>query len=192
MTKNIDIAKKLIPTDTTETTLPKSSNSTTNTSDSKDTSFADSSKPELKYSAPITSYLDNLLEIFVRGNNKQFNPQANFNFLAGVFANLTSNPTGAYHMRSRSMVDGLIRLAKILPFTEHENLMRRGGSVSVIKNCCFDVVDEAAGGLLLSKELNLIPYILLPLCGPEDFTDEVNFLFREIHFVNELTFDVFF
>ena len=71
--------------------------------------------------------------------------------------------------------DGLIRLSKVLPFTEHEDVIRRRGCISTIKNCCFDVEDPSAGGLLLSEELNILPYILLPLCGNEDYDDDVSY-----------------
>ncbi|ORY48549.1 DUF383-domain-containing protein [Rhizoclosmatium globosum] len=137
-----------------------------------------------------TPYLDNLMEVFVRPNTlatkaqkeegeepetAPHNPNATYNFLAGVFANISMVPSGAKALRSRSNVDNVIRLSKLLPFLNHEggwDSIRRGGCMSAVKNCCFDVQDETTGGLLLSTELNLVPYILLPLCGPNDFDDE--------------------
>ncbi|KAI8619747.1 hypothetical protein BC830DRAFT_1051105, partial [Chytriomyces sp. MP71] len=130
-----------------------------------------------------TPFLDNLLEVFVPSADPASDatvadpaqPKASFNFLAGVFANISMVPGGAKALRSRSNVDNVIRLAKLLPFINHEggwDPIRRGGCMSAIKNCCFDVQDETTGGLILSAELNLVPYILLPLCGPNDFDDE--------------------
>ncbi|KAJ3115123.1 hypothetical protein HK100_001452 [Physocladia obscura] len=148
-----------------------------------------------------TPYLDNLLEVFVRpnsldpkkpkneddddktkGNNSAkrptaaHNPNASYDFLAGVFANISMTPIGAIALRSRSNVDNVIRLSKLVPFVSHEagkwSTIRRGGCISAIKNCCFDVQVQETGGLLLSAELNLVPYVLLPLCGPNDFDDE--------------------
>ncbi|KAJ3021420.1 UNVERIFIED_CONTAM: hypothetical protein HDU68_009630 [Siphonaria sp. JEL0065] len=141
----------------------------------------DEKKPTRK-----TPYLDNLLEVFVRPNSVKakregsdeetaHNPNATYNFLAGVFANISMVPSGAKALRSRSNVDNVIRLSKLLPFLNHEggwDTIRRGGCMSAVKNCCFDVQDETTGGLLLSAELNLVPYVLLPLCGPDDFDDE--------------------
>ncbi|KAJ3333479.1 hypothetical protein HDU76_007693, partial [Blyttiomyces sp. JEL0837] len=158
MTKHIPIAKRLIPTSEPESTEPTTTTTQTSTT-----------QPVKKRRTP---HLDNLLEVFVRGESKQFNKDAQYHFLAGVFANIARVGSGAICLRSRSEVDGIIRLSKVLPFTEHKDLIRRGGCIATIKNCCFDVEDPKAGGLLLSEELNLLPYILLPLCGSEDFTDE--------------------
>ncbi|KAJ3205020.1 hypothetical protein HDU67_009152, partial [Dinochytrium kinnereticum] len=152
LTKSPQIAQKLIPTDTPTTPTTAASQPPT--------------------TPRTTQYLDNLLEVFVRGVSNQYNPQANFHFLSGVFANISTTALGARCLRSRSNVDGVIRLAKVVPFTEHENDIRRGGVVAVVKNCCFDVESEEAGGMLLGEELNLLAYVLLPLCGSEDFEEE--------------------
>ncbi|KAI9344259.1 hypothetical protein BDR26DRAFT_857492 [Obelidium mucronatum] len=188
ITKDEDIAKKIIPeVDPKEeeekfkarfnpSTIAKPVEATENTA-----AAADEKKPVRK-----TPYLDNLLEVFVRPNSVKavkegsdeetaHNPNATYNFLAGVFANISVIPSGAKALRSRSNVDNVIRLSKLLPFLNHEggwDTIRRGGCMSAVKNCCFDVQDETTGGLLLSAELNLVPYILLPLCGPNDFDDE--------------------
>ncbi|KAJ3117346.1 hypothetical protein HDU96_007136 [Phlyctochytrium bullatum] len=162
LTKSARIAEKLVPDEDTDTT-PAASTPTD--------AAAATDKP--KPTAKRTQYLDNLLEVFVRGSTRQYNPQAAFHFLSGVFANISVAAKGARCLRSRSNVDGVIRLAKIIPFTEHPDAIRRGGVVATIKNCCFDVEDPVvSGGLLLSDELNLLPYILLPLCGNEDFDDD--------------------
>lgn len=42
------------------------------------------------------------------------------------------------------------------------------------RNCCFD--KEAQLDILLSDRLNLLPRILLPLCGPEEFEVDVRLL----------------
>jgi len=71
-------------------------------------------------------------------------------------------------------------LAKIVPFTEHKDAIRRGGTASTIKNCAFHAPGHKA---LLSPEsikiavppsrteapgIDALPYILLPLAGPEE------------------------
>lgn len=63
-------------------------------------------------------------------------------------------------------------LTKILPFTLlHDKLIRRGGATGVLKNICFD---SARHDWLLSDDLNVLPFILLPLAGPEEYSEEDN------------------
>jgi hypothetical protein len=191
LTKSMNISKKLIPTDESPASLVASSatataastplitskavpgpKSSTTPSASSSTSASNESSNNTTPATRKTPFVDNLLEVFVRGESKKYNKDASYHFLAGVFANLSSVTSGAAALRSRSNVDGLIRLSKILPFTEHPDHVRRGGCIATIKNCCFDVEDERAGGLLLSDELNLMPYILLPLVTAEGFDDD--------------------
>ncbi|KAJ3309657.1 hypothetical protein HDV04_005844 [Boothiomyces sp. JEL0838] len=120
-----------------------------------------------------THRIDNLLEIFVRGEASVYNPNANFDFLAGVFANLTVTPQGCNFFLTTSTVDQTQRLSKLVVFTEHKSVIRRGGVLSAIKNVCYGANLEKKGlDVLLSPELNLLVYILLPLSGSEDYTDE--------------------
>lgn len=61
---------------------------------------------------------------------------------------------------------------KLLPFTEYkDSIVRRGGVIGALKNICFD---EENHQWLLSKEVDLLPHLLLPLAGPEEFDDEDN------------------
>lgn len=128
----------------------------------------DSDEPPAK-NPRKTSMLDNLIEVFGRGEGKRYNPQADFHFLSGVISNLTTVTEGAKFMLGTSNVDGQHRLLKMIAFMNHENLIRRGGVTSVIKNCCFDAASH--GWLLSNTDLNLLPYILLPLMGPEEYDD---------------------
>lgn len=116
-----------------------------------------------------TKHLDNLLEVFVRGVDKEFNPNANFHFLSGVFANVSATPSGAEFLLGKSTVDSSRRLSRLVVFIEHENLVRRGGVISVLKNVCFN--KEHHQNLL--EDLGLLPFILLPLAGPEEYDEEV-------------------
>ena len=73
------------------------------------------------------------------------------------------------HFLSQQPYDSLVPLTKLLPFTEHQSHIRRAGVARTIKNVCFEVPYHA---LLLTPEpegINLLPYILLPLAGPEEF-----------------------
>jgi hypothetical protein len=117
-----------------------------------------------------TSMLDNLIEVFGRGEGKRYNPNADFHFLSGVISNLTTVTDGAKFMLGTSNVDGQHRLLKMIAFLNHENLIRRGGVTSVIKNCCFDTASH--GWLLTNPDLNLLPYIMLPLMGPEEYDED--------------------
>jgi len=72
-------------------------------------------------------------------------------------------------------------LAKIVSFTEHPNLMRRGGVASTIKNCAFHVPAHRAilsssdekhvipPATVAAPAINALVPIMLPLAGPEEF-----------------------
>lgn len=63
-------------------------------------------------------------------------------------------------------------IQRLLPFTEYaDSLVRRGGIVGTLKNCCFDVESHE---WLLSPEVDILSCLLLPLAGPEEFDDEDN------------------
>ena len=63
-------------------------------------------------------------------------------------------------------------IQRLLPFTEYAgSLVRRGGIAGTLKNCCFDVQNHE---WLLSPEVDILSYLLLPLAGPEEFDDEDN------------------
>lgn len=63
-------------------------------------------------------------------------------------------------------------LLQILPFvhlSEEGSLIRKGGAIGLLKNICFD----SSRHEFLLEDLNLLPFILLPLAGPEEFPDDV-------------------
>ncbi|KAJ1967515.1 Protein hgh1 [Dispira parvispora] len=110
-------------------------------------------------------------DAFVRGMDKQYNPDADYNFLASIFANVTAFPFG----RDFFMGDSTDKLCdapitKLMVFTDHPNLVRRSGVLSTIKNCAFETSKHH---LLLDEDgMNILPYLLLPLCGSEEFSEE--------------------
>lgn len=79
--------------------------------------------------------------------------------------------------------DSPVPLSELVIFTEHKNPIRRAGVSSTLKNCAF--VHEAHTLLLSSgKRVNFLPYILLPLCGPEEFDlDDQEKMPEEIQFL---------
>lgn len=63
-------------------------------------------------------------------------------------------------------------IQRLLPFTEYKrSLIRRGGVVGTLKNCCFE---EDYHEWLLSKDVDILPRLLLPLAGNEEFDEEDN------------------
>ncbi|KAL4252871.1 HGH1 family protein [Abortiporus biennis] len=109
-------------------------------------------------------------------------------FLSSVFANVSVTPAGRMFFLTPTPSDPLkpespleYPLSKILVFTEHKDVIRRGGVASTLKNCAFHVQAHKA---LLTPEseqvavppstvtapgMDILPYLLLPLAGPEEF-----------------------
>ncbi|KAL7280325.1 hypothetical protein ACG7TL_005242 [Trametes sanguinea] len=114
--------------------------------------------------------------------------KGDLHFLASVFANLSTTPAGrTFFLTPRPSdpfgedVDMEYPLSKLLAFTEHKDTIRRGGVASTIKNCAFHTPAHRA---LLANEnekvtvppstvtapgMDILPYVLLPLAGPEEF-----------------------
>ncbi|KAI8075843.1 uncharacterized protein B0P05DRAFT_450635, partial [Gilbertella persicaria] len=117
-----------------------------------------------------TRFLDQLVEVFHKGYKKEYNPEAEYHFLASVFSNVSSIRLGRVFMVERAQVDKLSPLSKIQIFTEDANVIRRGGADSTIKNCCFETREHER--LLDVDDINVLPFILLPLCGNEEYDIE--------------------
>lgn len=124
-----------------------------------------------------TQMIDNMLEVF---NKKEytFNKSASFNFLGGVFANISTSPKGCKFFLGKSTVDSSVRLSKLVCFIEHPDVMRRGGVISTLKNVAYGINIDGGNGLdlMLDDSLNMLVYILLPLSGSEDYDEEVNII----------------
>ncbi|XP_071452605.1 protein HGH1 homolog [Hetaerina americana] len=110
--------------------------------------------------------LDTLVRIFCQiGYNKK---GANLNYLGPVFSNLSQLSAMRRYLLDRERCV----IQRLLPFTEYkDSLIRRGGIVGTLRNCCFDRDDHE---WLLSKEVDILPHLLLPLAGPEEFDEEDN------------------
>ncbi|KAM0755656.1 DUF383-domain-containing protein [Meredithblackwellia eburnea MCA 4105] len=119
--------------------------------------------------------LDLLLEVFLKGEGKKYNPNADYDFLASVFANISTIPAGRSYLLSTTSVDQEPPLVKLISFTEHPSTIRRGGVASSIKNSAF--VKSGHSRLVAPTNdeppapgcIDLLPQMLLPLCGPEEF-----------------------
>ncbi|KAF9449402.1 DUF383-domain-containing protein, partial [Macrolepiota fuliginosa MF-IS2] len=109
-------------------------------------------------------------------------------FLANVFANITISPIGRNYFITPQPTNVLrteenlcYPLGRIVPFTEHRDKIRRGGVASTIKNCAFLAASHkailspesehisAAPSKIAAPGIDALPYILLPLAGPEEF-----------------------
>ncbi|KAJ7230446.1 hypothetical protein GGX14DRAFT_583247 [Mycena pura] len=113
--------------------------------------------------------------------------KGNLHFLASVFANLTTSSAGRNFFltpqASKTLEpEGEVEypLAKLVAFTEHKDIIRRGGVTSTIKNCVFHAPAHKAvlspdsvrvsvpPSTSVAAGIDALPYILLPLAGPEE------------------------
>ncbi|KAK9480127.1 hypothetical protein V1514DRAFT_326484 [Lipomyces japonicus] len=114
--------------------------------------------------------LDQLLDCFVKGADKKLNKNANFDYLAFVFADISRLVEGRTYFTTKQEYDGVVPLSKILVFTEYHSPVRRAGVASTIKNSLFQLQEHMA--LFDPEDVNILPYILLPLAGPEELKAE--------------------
>lgn len=119
--------------------------------------------------------IDQLLDCFVKGADGSYNKDANYDYLSYLFADLAKHEDGQKHFLSPREEDkNIIPLTKIIVFTEHKSTIRRRGVANTIKNVCFDVASHDR--LLASEDdeggIGLLPYLLLPLMGDEEYSEE--------------------
>ncbi|CCX32753.1 hypothetical protein FPQ18DRAFT_399927 [Pyronema domesticum] len=114
--------------------------------------------------------MDQLMDCFVKGAEKKLNPEATYDYLSYVMADLSRLPSGRQYFITRRDYDDVIPVSKLVVFTEHKSNIRRKGVASTIKNCCFDTASHKT--FLEENEVNLLPYLLLPLMGPEEYDDD--------------------
>ncbi|UPX14150.1 Protein hgh1 [Ascochyta rabiei] len=126
--------------------------------------------------------MDQLMDCFVKGAEGAYNKNADFDYLSYFFADLAKFAKGREYLTTPQEHDAnIIPLTKIHVFTDHKSHIRRLGVASTIKNASFHL---PAHPVLLSNlaedpalpppgiGANLLPYILLPLMGPEEYADE--------------------
>ncbi|KAH8311434.1 hypothetical protein KR044_006319 [Drosophila immigrans] len=94
--------------------------------------------------------------------------KSKLHYLAPIFCNLTQVQRG----RELCCQPKYRLLEKLLPFASfEESVVRRGGTIGIIKNICFDAVYH---DVILNDQDDILVAILQPLCGPEEFSDEDN------------------
>lgn len=93
---------------------------------------------------------------------------ASLHYLASFLSNLTQN----VRVRNHIADENKCLLQQLLPFVSYkDSLIRRGGVVGTVRNCCFDVETHR---WLLSDEVDVLSRLLLPLAGNEEYSDEDN------------------
>lgn len=121
--------------------------------------------PEVSDSA---NAIDQLMDCFVKGAEGALNNHSTFDYLSYFFADLSKLDAGRKYFLSRQDYDSVIPVTKLTVFTEHKSDVRRKGVASTIKNVAFDLSSHP---MLFSEDgVNLLPYILLPITGPEEFS----------------------
>ncbi|KJE95455.1 hypothetical protein CAOG_05904 [Capsaspora owczarzaki ATCC 30864] len=105
-----------------------------------------------------------LVDVFCKGAFNH-NPNASLNFLAPILENVSQSNLGR-----RLLVDQeRAVLPRLLTHLENPDRVRRGGVAGIARNCCFET---AAHEYLLGEKVDILSFLLLPLCGPEEFDDE--------------------
>lgn len=111
--------------------------------------------------------LNQLMDLFVKGQDGAYNKHADFDYLAYAFADLSKHTEVRQYFLRRQDYDGVIPLSKLKVFTEHKSDIRRKGVASTIKNVAFEV--PAHPNLLDTDDINILPYVLLPITGNEEY-----------------------
>ncbi|KAJ5624730.1 hypothetical protein N7510_001039 [Penicillium lagena] len=114
--------------------------------------------------------IDQLMDCFVKGAEGALNKNATYDYLSYLFADLAQSEAGRAYFVTRQEYDGVVPVTKLTVFTEHQSDIRRKGVASTIKNISFDVPSHPM--LFAEDEVNLLPYLLLPITGPEEFSEE--------------------
>lgn len=114
--------------------------------------------------------IDQLLDLFVKGADGTYNKDADFDYLAYLFADIAKHAEGRKYFATRQKYDDVIPITKLTVFTEHRSTVRRKGVASTLKNVAFDIPSHPS--FLSEDEINALPYILLPLTGNEEYDEE--------------------
>ncbi|KAK6200153.1 protein HGH1 [Scheffersomyces amazonensis] len=115
--------------------------------------------------------IDSLMDCFVKGNDRKLNKYANYDYLAYFFADISRFNQGRDYFITEQEYDGVVPISKLLVFTEkYDTKIRREGVASTIKNSLFN--SNVHWKLISDEKINLLPYILLPIAGPEEIDEE--------------------
>ncbi len=127
-------------------------------------------RPSPKELASNNRAIDQLIDLFVKGADGTYNKAADYDYLSYLFADLAKHPEGRKYFLTKQAYDNVIPLTKLIVFTSHNSAIRRKGVASTIKNVAFEI--EEHGRLMDEEEINILPYLLLPIMGNEDYDEE--------------------
>ncbi|XP_053913721.1 protein HGH1 homolog isoform X5 [Cuculus canorus] len=86
--------------------------------------------------------------------------------LGSLLCNLSQIPEGRRGILDRSRRS----VQRLLPHTQFPAVLElRRGLIGALRNCCFQY---EAHEWLLSEEVDVLPFLLLPLAGPEEFPED--------------------
>lgn len=114
-----------------------------------------------------TCILSQLMDLFVKGQSGSYNPKADFDYLAYVFADLSKHDQIRKYFVTEQAYDKVIPITKLKVFTEHESDIRRKGVASTLKNVAFDV--DSHPSFLSTDGIDILPYVMLPITGNEEY-----------------------
>ncbi|KAJ9138856.1 DUF383-domain-containing protein [Pleurostoma richardsiae] len=114
--------------------------------------------------------MNQLVDLFVKGADGSFNKHADFDYLAYLFADLAKHAEARQYFVQKQKYDDAFPITKLKVFTEHKSDVRRKGVASTIKNVAFDVPSHPS--FLSEDEINILPYVLLPITGSEEYDEE--------------------
>ncbi|KAH0556564.1 hypothetical protein GP486_005582 [Trichoglossum hirsutum] len=77
--------------------------------------------------------MDQLMDCFVMGAEGRWNKDADFDYLAWVFADVAKHLEGRKYFVTKQAYDDVVPIAKLVVFTEHKSDVRRKGVASTIK-----------------------------------------------------------
>ncbi|XP_016072054.1 PREDICTED: protein HGH1 homolog, partial [Miniopterus natalensis] len=95
-----------------------------------------------------------------------YNARAPLHYLGPVLSNLSQRPA----VRAFLLDPDRCVVQRLLPLVQYpDSPVRRAGVVGTLRNCCFE---HRHHEWLLGPEVDILPFLLLPLAGPEDFSEE--------------------
>lgn len=111
----------------------------------------------------LENYIEQLVTAFTRIDYNQ--KKCHLNYLGPIFSNLSQISKGRnYFCNHHSDL-----LSRLVPFVHYDDsIVRKGGAIGLLKNICFD----SSRHEYLLQEIDVLPLILLPLAGPEEYSDE--------------------
>lgn len=109
-----------------------------------------------------TTTLESFMKLFI---TRDVQHETNYDYISYLLSNLCQ-----LHEVRMWLMNG-DNLQKLFPFLNLNNSLRRAGVIMTLKNCCFELEKHE---WLLSEDLDLLPRLLLPLAGPEQFDEEDN------------------